>query len=107
MPLLPILVALIVVGILLWLVNSFIPMASSIKSILNAGCHSRGAMAAECLWAPPFPLHHSPWQAVMEKDDVPEEPRNPERGNVCAMTEYNVPGAEALVSQRRAEREPM
>jgi len=36
MPLLPILVALIVVGILLWLVNSFIPMASSIKSILNA-----------------------------------------------------------------------
>jgi len=29
-------VVLIVVGILLWLVNSFIPMASSIKSILNA-----------------------------------------------------------------------
>jgi hypothetical protein len=36
MPLIQILVALIVVGILLWLVNSFIPMASSIKSILNA-----------------------------------------------------------------------
>jgi len=29
-------VALIVVGVLLWLVNSFIPMAGSIKSILNA-----------------------------------------------------------------------
>ena len=29
-------VALIVVGVLLWLVNRFIPMASSIKSILNA-----------------------------------------------------------------------
>jgi hypothetical protein len=28
--------ALIVVGVLLWLVNSFIPMAGSIKSILNA-----------------------------------------------------------------------
>jgi len=28
--------ALIVVGVLLWLVNRFIPMASSIKSILNA-----------------------------------------------------------------------
>jgi len=27
---------LIVVGVLLWLVNRFIPMASSIKSILNA-----------------------------------------------------------------------
>ena len=31
-----ILIALIVVGVLLWLVNSFIPMAGSIKSILNA-----------------------------------------------------------------------
>jgi hypothetical protein len=28
--------ALIVVGVLLWLVDRFIPMASSIKSILNA-----------------------------------------------------------------------
>ena len=27
---------LIVVGVLLWLVNSYIPMAGSIKSILNA-----------------------------------------------------------------------
>jgi hypothetical protein len=31
-----IVVALIVVGVLLWLVNRFIPMAGSIKSILNA-----------------------------------------------------------------------
>lgn len=36
MPLIQILVSLIVVGILLWLVNTFIPMAQSIKSILNA-----------------------------------------------------------------------
>ena len=36
MPLVQILIALIVVGVLLWLVNSFIPMAGSIKSILNA-----------------------------------------------------------------------
>jgi hypothetical protein len=35
MPLLQILVVLIVVGVLLWLVNNFIPMAGSIKSILN------------------------------------------------------------------------
>ena len=36
MPLMQIVIALIVVGVLLWLVNSFIPMAGSIKSILNA-----------------------------------------------------------------------
>jgi len=36
MPLVQIFVILIVVGVLLWLVNSFIPMAGSIKSILNA-----------------------------------------------------------------------
>ena len=35
MPLIQILVALIVVGVLLWLVNNFIPMAGSIKKILN------------------------------------------------------------------------
>ena len=36
MPLVQILIALIVVGVLLWLVNTFMPMAGSIKSILNA-----------------------------------------------------------------------
>ena len=36
MPLLQILVVLIVVGVLLWLVNSYIPMQGTIKSILNA-----------------------------------------------------------------------
>ena len=36
MPLLQVVVVLIVVGVLLWLVDRFIPMASSIKSILNA-----------------------------------------------------------------------
>ncbi len=35
MPLLDIVVTLVVVGIILWLINRFIPMASSIKSILN------------------------------------------------------------------------
>jgi len=35
MPLLNLVVALIVVGVALWLVNRFIPMASSIKTILN------------------------------------------------------------------------
>ena len=35
MPLVNIVIALIVVGVLLWLINTFIPMASSIKTILN------------------------------------------------------------------------
>jgi cell division protein FtsW (lipid II flippase) len=36
MPLIQLLGVLIVIGVLLWLVNRFIPMAGSIKSILNA-----------------------------------------------------------------------
>jgi hypothetical protein len=36
MPLLQILLVLVVIGVLLWLVNSFIPMQGTIKSILNA-----------------------------------------------------------------------
>jgi hypothetical protein len=36
MPILQVLMILIVVGVLLWLVNSFIPMQGTIKSILNA-----------------------------------------------------------------------
>ena len=35
MPLINIVIALIVVGVALWLINTFIPMAGSIKSILN------------------------------------------------------------------------
>lgn len=36
MPLMQILLDLIVVGVLLWLVNRFVPMQATIKSILNA-----------------------------------------------------------------------
>jgi hypothetical protein len=35
MPLLNLVVVLIVVGVALWLVNNYVPMASSIKTILN------------------------------------------------------------------------
>ena len=35
MPLLSIVIALVVVGVVLWLINTYIPMASSIKTILN------------------------------------------------------------------------
>jgi len=35
MPLVNIVIALVVVGVALWLINTFIPMASSIKTILN------------------------------------------------------------------------
>jgi cation transporter-like permease len=36
MPLMQIIVVLIVAGVVLWLINRFIPMAGSIKTILNA-----------------------------------------------------------------------
>jgi hypothetical protein len=36
MPLLTVLIVLIVAGVLLWLVNSYIPMDHKIKAILNA-----------------------------------------------------------------------
>jgi len=36
MPLLQVVLVLIVVGVVLWLINRFIPMAGSIKTILNA-----------------------------------------------------------------------
>jgi len=35
MPLIQIVIVLIVVGVVLWLINTYIPMASAIKSILN------------------------------------------------------------------------
>lgn len=35
MPLLPIIITLVVVGVLLWLVNTYLPMAQPIKTILN------------------------------------------------------------------------
>ncbi len=36
MPLLQVVIILIVVGVLLWLINSFLPMQAMIKKILNA-----------------------------------------------------------------------
>lgn len=36
MPLITIIIVLIVIGFLLWLINNYIPMAGSIKTILNA-----------------------------------------------------------------------
>jgi hypothetical protein len=35
MPLIQVLVVLIIAGVVLWLINKFIPMAGSIKKILN------------------------------------------------------------------------
>jgi predicted membrane protein len=35
MPLLNVVLTLIVIGVLLWLINTYIPMQSTIKSILN------------------------------------------------------------------------
>ena len=55
MPLLQILMVLIVVGVLLWLVNRFVPMQGTIKSIVNAV-----VVIAVVLWLPNiFGLFHS------------------------------------------------
>jgi predicted membrane protein len=35
MPLLTVVLTLVVIGVVLWLINTYIPMAASIKSILN------------------------------------------------------------------------
>jgi hypothetical protein len=54
MPLIQLLEVLIVVGVLLWLVNRFIPMQGSIKSILNSV-----VVIAVVLWLPNiFGLFH-------------------------------------------------
>lgn len=45
MPLINLVFVLIVVGVGLWLINRFIPMASSIKSILNVV-----VVVAVCIW---------------------------------------------------------
>lgn len=36
MPLIEVCIVLVVVGVLLWLVNTYVPMASGVKSLLNA-----------------------------------------------------------------------
>ncbi len=36
MPLIQVVIVLIVVGVLLWLINAYVPMASAVKSLLNA-----------------------------------------------------------------------
>ena len=51
MPLLTVIVVLIAVGVLLWLVNSFIPMALSIKAILNAVVIVVNDRATDCFWS--------------------------------------------------------
>ena len=45
MPLVSVVLTLIIVGVLLWLVNNFVPMAGSIKTILNAV-----VVIAVCVW---------------------------------------------------------
>jgi len=45
MPLINLVVVLVIVGVALWLINRFIPMASSIKTILNIV-----VVVAVCIW---------------------------------------------------------
>ena len=62
MPLLNIVIALIVVGVGLWLINRFIPMASSIKTILNVV-----VVVAVGIW-------------VLQATGAPPRPRRPDTG---------------------------
>jgi hypothetical protein len=60
MPLLQAVEILVVVGVLLWLVNRFIPMQSSIKSILNAvGSDCGSCVAAQRVGALSFAIPHA------------------------------------------------
>lgn len=36
MPLIEVVIVLIVVGVILWLINTYVPMAPAVKSLLNA-----------------------------------------------------------------------
>ena len=45
MPLISIIVALVIVGVVLWAVNTYIPMAQNIKTILNVV-----VVVVVCLW---------------------------------------------------------
>ena len=45
MPLITLVIYLIVIGVLLWLVNTYIPMAAPIKTILNVV-----VVVVVCLW---------------------------------------------------------
>jgi predicted membrane protein len=45
MPLISVVIALIIVGVALYLINTYIPMASSIKTILNVV-----VVVAVCVW---------------------------------------------------------
>jgi predicted membrane protein len=45
MPLLSLIIVLVVIGVVLYLINTYIPMASSIKSILNVV-----VVVVVCIW---------------------------------------------------------
>jgi len=72
MPLIQLLEVLIVVGILLWLVNRFIPMQGTIKSILNGV-----VVIAVVLWLLnvfglfPFPVPNPRWHVMAMHPNQP------------------------------------
>jgi hypothetical protein len=45
MPLVQIVLALIIIGVVLWLINTYVPMAGSIKTILNVV-----VVISVCVW---------------------------------------------------------
>jgi hypothetical protein len=68
MPLIQVVLVLIVVGVLLWLIDRFVPMAGSIKSILNAVVViAVDFVAAERFWSFEFAVCN-PRRQIGDKD---------------------------------------
>jgi hypothetical protein len=62
MPLVQVLAIMIVVGLLLWLINRFVPMQGTIKSILNAVVFIAVVLwRLNTIWTFSFTLPHPCW----------------------------------------------
>ena len=63
MPLIQVLEVLVVVGVLLWLVNRFIPMQGTIKSILNGVVViATGSVDPQHFWTLSFACQDPRWE---------------------------------------------
>ncbi len=62
MPLIQLVIVLVVVGVVLWLINSYIPMQATLKKILNVVVViAVSCLAFECLWSHRKHLSNSYW----------------------------------------------
>ena len=88
MPLLQVVIALIVVGVLALAGEPLHPHGRLHQVDPERRCrHCRCDMAAERLWADAVSLEHSHWQDITDTDDESAARRKPGRRNVRAMNE--------------------